>query len=59
MVVFVAGSWFELAQLGGQCPGLEGFGGVAWSSARTLGLGASLSPKQFAQISAWWDLAFP
>ena len=44
MVVLVAGAWFELAQLGGQCLGLEGLGGLAGSSARTLGLGAALSP---------------
>ena len=59
MVVVVVGAWLELAQFGGQCPGLEGIGGLARASAWTLGLGAALSPQQLAQISAWWHLAFP
>ena len=59
MVVAVVGAWLELAQLGGQCPGLEGLGGLARASARTLGLSAALSAQQLAQIFAWWHLAFP
>ena len=50
-------AWFELAESGGQCSGLESPGALAWPSAKTPGLGVFVPSKQLVQVPARGDLA--